>query len=260
MYQRHTNRLLYFKEQNSTTERYIIPYLTRSPDPFPPLTVAEIGCGYGGNLKPFLDRGCKVVGIDINPDSIKTAESFFATHPHRINLQLLCSDIYQIPCGELPSFDLILLKDTIEHIHNQELFFKHILSYLKPDGTIFISFPPWRMPFGGHQQMCVNPFLSKLPYFHILPKFLYRWMLQLFGEDTPKIHSLLEIKETRLSIQKFQKIVKKQNYTITKQTFYLINPNYEVKFGINPRTLPRWLNIPVIRDFFTTAYYVILTR
>ena len=35
------------------------------------MTVAEIGCGEGGNLKPFLDLGCHIVGIDIAENKIE---------------------------------------------------------------------------------------------------------------------------------------------------------------------------------------------
>ena len=255
MHDRHTNRQQYFEEQSTATERYIIPYIKVSST----LTVAEIGCGYGGNLKPFLNRGCKVIGIDISPNSIKIAESFYENASNRNNLLLLNSDIYKITPEELPAFDLIFMRDTLEHIHNHEYFFQHIKLFLKPEGKLFLAFPPWCMPFGGHQQMCESKFLSKLPYFHILPKRLYRLILKLFGENDNKITSLLDIKDTRISIRKFYKIIKKQNFTIEKQTFYLVNPNYEIKFGIKPRILPRFLNIPFVRDFFTTTYYCILT-
>ena len=259
MHHRHTKPELYFNEQSVSTERYIVPYIGSVLDLSLPITVAEVGCSYGGNLKPFLQRGCKITGIDINSNSIKTAELFYENDPNRENLLLIARDIYDITPDELPAYDLIIMRDTLEHIHHQEHFLEHIKSFLKPSGKLFIAFPPWRMPFGGHQQMCDNRFLSHLPYFHLLPKRLYRWILKCFSEDENKIGSLLEIKETRLSIQRFHKIVNKQDFAIEKETLYIINPNYEVKFGMKPRTLPLWMNIPVIRDFFTTACYGVLS-
>ena len=260
MHHRHTNPRLYYNEQRTATERYILPYIGMVPDTSAPFTVAEIGCSYGGNLKPFLDRGCKVVGIDINPNAIQIAESFCQDDPNRQNLLLIARDIYHISPDELPPFDLIVMRDTLEHIHNQELFLHYVQSFLKPKGKLFIAFPPWYMPFGGHQQMCESWFLSKLPYIHTLPKPLYRWILKLFGENRNKIGSLLEIKDTGISIRRFRKIIKKQNYTVEKQTHYLINPNYEIKFGMKPRLLPRFLNIPVVREFITTAYYCVALK
>jgi 2-polyprenyl-3-methyl-5-hydroxy-6-metoxy-1,4-benzoquinol methylase len=78
---------------------------------------------------------------------------------------------------DLPAFDVIFLRDVIEHIHNQERFIGFIKRFLKDDGVIFFAFPPWRMPFGGHQQIIPNRFLSMLPFYHILPKYLYKWIL-----------------------------------------------------------------------------------
>jgi SAM-dependent methyltransferase len=258
MQDRHSNKAQYFTEQSVATERYIFPYINEILPISPDLNVAEIGCGYGGNLKPFLERGCSVVGIDLSPYSIELAETFYENDKNRNNLQLLARDIYKIRPEELPTFDLIFMRDTLEHIHNQEHFLQHVKSFLKPEGKLFLAFPPWTMPFGGHQQMCKSKFLSKLPYFHILPKSIYKGILKLFGEKPPLINSLMEVKETKISLRKFYKIAKKHDFTIEKQTFYLINPNYEIKFGKKPRILPRVLNIPVIREFFITTYYCIL--
>ena len=258
MHRRHTNNNQYFTEQSTATERYILPYIHDVVAVLPEWRVAEVGCGYGGNIKPFLDKGCQVVGIDISAGSIQMAQSLYENDPNQKNLQLIHCDIYKVTPQELPPFDLIFLRDTLEHIPHQEQFFEHIQSFLKPDGVLFLAFPPWRMPFGGHQQMCKNRFLSRLPFFHILPKWLYRFVLKLFGENEDKINSLLDIRETRLSIQRFYRIVKNQGLKIQKETFYLVNPNYQVKFGLKPRTLPRWLNIPVVRDFFTTVYYCVI--
>ena len=261
MHSRHTNRQQYFQEQRQATEKYIIPYIYGSSDKIVPnLLIAEVGCGFGGNLKPFLDRGCKVVGIDISSDAIQAAESFYENDHNRSNLRLIAKDIYQIAPHELPAFDLIFMRDVLEHIHHQEQFLLHIKPFLTTDGKLFVAFPPWFMPFGGHQQMCESKFLSKLPCFHILPKCLYRWILKLFGEDEAKINSLLQIKETKISIRQFLQIIKRKNFAIEKQTLWLINPNYEVKFGMRPRLLPRLLNTPFLREFFTTSCYAIFKQ
>ena len=47
---------------------------------------------------------------------------------------------------------------------------------------------------------------------------------------------------------------------IIKKTFYLINPNYEIKFGLKPMkqfTLIR--SMVFLRDFMTTCYYCIIS-
>lgn len=256
---RHLNREKYFQEQSYTTEKYVISYISKLFPITSDLTVAEVGCGEGGNLKPFLDIGCKVVGIDIAEDKIENARKFFNNHPQKSNLTLIAEDIYKINPDEQFLFDLIIMRDTLEHIHYQDIFLEHLKKFVKPSGKIFLAFPPWRMPFGGHQQMCENSFLSKLPYLHLLPNALYAGLLKLFGESNAKIKGLLEVKETRISIARFKKILTKRNFRLESEIFYLINPNYEIKFKLKTRKLPGILNIPYIKDFFTTTYYCLIS-
>jgi SAM-dependent methyltransferase len=258
MQERHFNREQYFQEQGIVTEKYVIPFISNILEITSKITIAEIGCGEAGNLKPFLNIGCKVVGVDFSRAKIENAIKFYENHPLKDNLSLLNENIYNIASDKLEKFDLIFMRDTLEHIHKQDEFLSHIRPFLKPNGIIFLSFPPWRMPFGGHQQVCENKFLSKLPYFHILPKPLYRLVLKLFGETESKITALLEVKETGISIHRFKKIIATAKFTIEKECLYLINPNYEIKFKLKVRKLPVILNIPFLRDFFTTTCYYII--
>ncbi len=131
-----------------------------------------------------------------------------------------------------------------------------IKRFLNPHGVIFVAFPPWQNPFGGHQQICNNKFLSHLPWFHLLPRSVYKKMLE-WGNVNPR--GLLEIKDTGISLERFLSIVHKEKYRIAEEILYFINPNYETKFNLHPRTLWRFLNIPYIRNFYTTCGYYILT-
>ena len=257
MHARQYDRDQYFNEQAFTTEKYVIPYINEILPVTPDITVAEIGCGEGGNLKPFVDKGCKVVGIDLADWKIKLAEQFFENHPLHANVKFISKDVYDLGKDGSLKFDLIIMRDTLEHIPNQDVFLEHLKLFLKPNGIVFFSFPAWRMPFGGHQQMCHSKVLSVLPYFHILPRSIFRIVLKAFGETDGAIEGLLEVKDTKISIQKYHSILSKRGYMIQKESHYLINPNYEVKFKLKPRLLPFFLNIPYFRDFFVTTLYSI---
>src|SRR5690606_28158848 len=111
-------------------------------------------------------------------------------------------------------FDLIILKDAIEHIPDQEKFIPYLKNFLKKEGQIFFGFPPWYMPFGGHQQVCQNKIASVLPYYHILPKPMYKGVLKMFGESEPVINELLEIKDTQITIERFEHIVKQSDLRV----------------------------------------------
>lgn len=258
MHDRHTNREKYFIEQGLVTEKYVIPFINEIVKVTPETVVAEIGCGEAGNMKPFLDMGCKVIGIDLAPNKIENGKAFYANHPKKDNLTLIAEDIYKVDPNSLEKFDLIVMRDTLEHIPDQDKFLGHVKHFLKPGGKIFFGFPPWRMPFGGHQQMCVNKYLSLVPYFHLLPVTLYKGILKLFKEPQNKVDGLMEVRDTRISIQHFYKIIAKNNYKIDKEVLYMINPNYEMKFKLKPRKLDKILDIPYLRDFYvTTCYYIV---
>ena len=260
MQKRHTNRELYFKEQAFTVDKYVLPFIEEVKHIDGHTSILEIGCGEGGNLAPFLEYGCvQIVGIDMAVGKIENAKKYFDKLPNRDRIEFITNDIYNVSPEDIGKFDIIITRDVLEHIHNQEKFMGFVHKFLKPDGKFFLGFPPWYNPFGGHQQMCKSKLLSVTPYFHILPKFLYKAILKMFGETDAKIGSLLEIKETRITIERFERIIKQEKYHVDKRQFYFINPNYEVKFGLKPRKIWRPISkIPFIRNFvITTNYYVI---
>jgi cyclopropane fatty-acyl-phospholipid synthase-like methyltransferase len=259
MQERHTNKKAYFEEQVFTTREFIIPFI----EAFLPLNssvkVLEIGCGEGGNLVPFLDKDCQVTGIDISESKISHAGEFLRDHKHADKLILLAKDIYDAS-GDLDhAYDLIFMRDVIEHIHDQDRFMGYIKNFLKPEGMFFLAFPPWYNPFGGHQQICRNKILSKLPYFHLFPAGIYKYILKAGGETQQKINDLLEIKDTGISIERFRRIAKKHGYETIKESLFLVNPNYKIKFGLNPRKQAALISgIPFIRNILTTSVYYLI--
>ena len=176
MHERHRNRRQYFDEQALTTRKHVIPYLRQTMEVTPATRVFEIGCGEGGNLVPFLEMGCECVGVDLLQSKVDLGLSYLAEDLPEANVQLIIQDIYASDADRLGRFDLIMLRDVIEHIHDQGKFLAMVHRFLAPGGRIFFGFPPWRMPFGGHQQVCRSK-LSKLPWFHLLPTGAYRKVL-----------------------------------------------------------------------------------
>ena len=107
--------------------------------------------------------------------------------------------------------------------------------------------------------MCRGGILSKMPYFHLLPRPVYGWVLKIFKEDPIVIEKLLEIYDTRINIERFERILKRNDYKKDKRVFYFINPNYDVKFNLKPKVQYKFISsIGYVRNFFiTTNYYII---
>jgi SAM-dependent methyltransferase len=153
-----------------------------------------------------------------------------------------------------------MMRDVLEHIHDQERFIGFVKRFLNPGGILFIAFPPWNNPFGGHQQMCDSRLLSKMPWIHLLPRRLYRRLLLSAGESQARTDGLLEIKDTGINIGRFERAIKKEGFPVMKKSLWLINPNFEIKFGLKPRRLPQFSGrIPFLRNFITTTGYYIIS-
>jgi 2-polyprenyl-3-methyl-5-hydroxy-6-metoxy-1,4-benzoquinol methylase len=258
MQDRHKNNELYFQELAEGTRKYVIPYIESVKKIPENAVVLEVGCGQGGNLCPFLEMGCKVIGIDKNDDKMEYANSFFRGK-NTGDITLLNNNFYEIDPAALPKANLVLIRDVLEHITDKELFFEKLHGFLADGAVIFVAFPPWRMPFGGHQQGCQSKLLSKTPWFHLLPWPVFEFMLKAFGESKDFIRETRgDVYKTRLSISRYKKLLKKAGFKIEKETYYMVNPSYKIKFGLNPTVLPAILKIPFVCDFYTTAHYSVI--
>ena len=160
MQKRHTDRESYFGEQSQTSKNYYIPYIKEVIGHIPD-KVLEVGCGEGGNLLPFAKAGCRVMGVDIDAMRIEQARTFF-TQRHQQG-QFISTDIFQLE-DKATNFPLILLHDVIEHIRDKERFLSGLQKHLSADGAIFVGFPAWQMPFGGHQQIAHSRIVSHFPF------------------------------------------------------------------------------------------------
>jgi len=254
----HSNADLRIQQQVENAAQYVIPFIEKTISISSGMKVLEIGCGEGGVLKPFVDKGCICTGVDLDQIRIDIAQNVYADDIRNNMVSFINQNVYDADFVSTFSnyFDLIVLKDTIEHVPNQEAFIPHLKKLLAPSGKIFFGFPPWQMPFGGHQQVCTKKFLSVLPYYHLLPMPIFKAFLKLFGEDATKIKDLVEVKETGISIERFERIVKQSGFSILNKTHFLINPIYKYKFGLQPRKQLGFISaIPVLRNFLTTCVY-----
>ncbi|MBV3637811.1 class I SAM-dependent methyltransferase [Bacteroides cellulosilyticus] len=256
MQERQKNRKLYFEELSTTSKKFYIPYISKFKKIEEGMNILEIGCGDGGNLLPFAELGCSTTGVDISAGRIKDAILFFAEK--QIKGNFIASDIFKLKSLE-HNFDLIICHDVIEHIEDKATFLFNLPKYTKPGGLIFMSFPAWQMPFGGHQQICKSKTISHVPFIHLLPAFMYKSILKMSGENEDCIKELLSIKKTRTPIELFEKLVHKNFITIADRQLFFINPHYEIKFGLTPRKLSAIIaGIPYLRNFFTTSCFYIL--
>ena len=261
MYDFHKDKKRYFNYQYRTAKEHILPFVDAFLPSDKPRQILEIGCAEAGVLKAFLENGDQCLGIELLESRTALAKEFHKEAVSEGRIKFLNKNIYDIDIAKDigHKFDLIILKDVIEHIPDQEKIIPKLKEFLNKDGKIFFGFPPWCMPFGGHQQICENKLLKKLPYFHLLPMPIYKMILKSFGESEKRIVDLEEIKDTGISIERFRRIVKQSGLTTYKKQDWLFNPIYEYKFNVKPKKQIGLISgIPYLRNFFTTAVYYLV--
>ena len=164
MYEFHTDKERYFDIQYRVTKEHIIPFLEKNAPGKSWGRVLEIGCAEAGVLKAFLEKGAFCTGIELSAARIVSAEKYHEEAIIQGRIEFINRNIFDIdPINDLGGkYDLVILKDVIEHIPGQKEFMSHLKAFLNDDGYIFFAFPPWQMPFGGHQQIVRNKLISKL--------------------------------------------------------------------------------------------------
>ncbi len=259
----HNNKDEYFKQQKDNAAEFIHPFVQGYMNIDSKLKVLEIGCAEGGVLASFLEKRVQGVGIELSQYRLDLANNYLSAQFHKEQFSLINKNIYDIdPQKDLPFlFDLVILKDVIEHIPQQEKVLSEMKKLLAPGGKIFFGFPPWQMPFGGHQQICNSKFLHLVPYIHLLPRFLYKGILKLFKEPQGIVDELMDIKSTGISLERFERICAQNDYKIVNKTLFLFNPIYKYKFKLTPRKQFGIISaIPYFRNYFTTCGYYLIEK
>ncbi len=85
------------------------------------MNVLEVGCGEAGVLMAFLQRGASGVGVDLEEERIEDAKSYLNRFIKNERAQIINANICAKEIHEkfTKSFDLVVLKDVIEHIPDQ---------------------------------------------------------------------------------------------------------------------------------------------
>jgi len=226
------------------------------------LEVLELGCGEGGNLLPFVEAGCRGTGIDLNRTKIEFGRQKMSTYVQTGQMDLRAEDIYSPNIEEefTGRFDLIVLKDVIEHLPDQPRALRQMQKFLKNSGLLFIGWPPWTMPFGGHQQIAEG-WVQKFPWIHLLPRSVYAGLLQATRQSEETRQELLSIYDCGIGIQRMHRMAKDCLMPVHREVHYLINPIYAYKFGLKTRKQFGVVRaLPYVRDFLTTSVYLLLRK
>jgi SAM-dependent methyltransferase len=114
--------------------------------------VLDIACGTGYGL-PFIKQQARwVVGVDVDLEAAKIAQSELGKESGNI----IVADGRQLPFGD-DSFETITSFETLEHLENRDRFLEELARVLMPNGICVISTPNANqtLPINGKPR---NPF------------------------------------------------------------------------------------------------------
>ncbi|MDC1067912.1 methyltransferase domain-containing protein [Candidatus Kapabacteria bacterium] len=98
--------------------------------------ILDVGCGSAWVAEYFLQKGKKVISMDISESNPKKAIEKFPSPNH----SGLIADVFHLPIKD-NSLDCIIASEIIEHVINPKEFINELLRALKPKGKLIITTP-----------------------------------------------------------------------------------------------------------------------
>lgn len=173
--------------------------------------VLDIACGEGYGSYLLAKTAEKVVGIDIDKETIMYASRKYAKH----NLKFKIGSVDNIPINKEEIFDVIVSFETIEHVSEdkQEKFLKEVKRLLKKDGLFIVSTP--NKLFYSDIPNYKNPFHIKEFYIEEFKQFLTKFFkhVKIFGQKVYPISYIWDIeKENDYNVREFRIIETEQGF------------------------------------------------
>ncbi|MCX7876247.1 MAG: class I SAM-dependent methyltransferase [Melioribacteraceae bacterium] len=239
----------HFYEQIEYTNNYLLPYFQKYIKDFTKLKILEIGCAEAGLLNVLYEKGMDVTGLEISQERVNIALD------KNDKLKIIVGDITDTSIiDKLGKYDFIIMREVIEHIFQKDLVFSNLKKLIKPNGLLFISFPPKYSPFAGHQQIAKS-FLKMIPYLHLLPNDLLNTLAKNFNENSDYVQEIKLHYSTGMAINKFENLCIQFSFEPLIKDLFLFRPVYSFRFGLPTIKLP---NIPILREVITFGYETLL--
>jgi ubiquinone/menaquinone biosynthesis C-methylase UbiE len=150
--------------------------------------VLVVGAGTGAEYLSFARRGCKVIGIEPNPDAVQISRLRASqagydpdTFQHGIGEQIQYPD---------QSFDLVWCHTVLEHVQDVQATIREMIRVLKPGGYAYIMTPDYRQFHEPHY---------KLPMPMFFPKWMLKIYLSLIGRPAAFLDTLQFVNSRQLS-------------------------------------------------------------
>jgi SAM-dependent methyltransferase len=221
----------YAAYQMALAARYLIPFLEVSGIVVDGASVLDVGCGDGGGTAAFAERASRAVGVDIGDFPWRDGP----------NLTFIRGDILDRATASFLArdFDLVVLRDVIEHVVRKDDLVCHVKGAMRPGGHALVTFPPYYSPFGAHQQAELKESaLSRVPFVHAHPR-------------------LSHVRRSRMTIDGFEELAARHDMRIVARRLYCLRPSFRLRYGLPVLRFPA-SRLRGLREVCCTgAYYVV---
>lgn len=213
--------------------------------------VLEIGCGHGAMSVRLAQLGAHVVGVDLDQGRINFARRNLHANFPELKEQILfaAEDISALTVDE--PFDIVVSKDTFEHVEDVPALLRHIHSLLSPKGLAYIGFSPlYYSPYGDHGRTGL-----KAPWAHaLLPTKAVLKSASRHNSDSRTVTSLLDIGLNGNTPSDFRKAFDDSGLT-----------PISIEYNCGDKRLLRVLDairlrIPSLEKYSTVSIYAVLQR
>jgi SAM-dependent methyltransferase len=102
----------------------------------------DAGCGEGRHCFGALERGARVVGLDLDLRSLKAASGALRYRAAELGSSgvMLQGDAFHLPFAD-ESFDKVICAEVMEHVHDYPAAARELARVTKPDGIVAVTIP-----------------------------------------------------------------------------------------------------------------------
>ena len=116
--------------------------------------VLELGTGPGTVTRILHDKGCKVTGVEMDPDTLATCAPFC----ERTLLANLEDPLWWKPLAN-EQFDVVICADVLEHLRDPRPLLEKLPAFLKEGGCVLMS-----LPNASHLTIVASLLGGRFPY------------------------------------------------------------------------------------------------
>lgn len=212
--------------------------------------VIDLGCGHGALSLALAQEGAaSVLGIDLDEKRLRfadqVAQDYRESYPGRLHFK--CVDLNQFADGN-GSYDLVVTKDTFEHVEDLPALLASIARLLRPGGLLIAGFSPlYFSPFGDHGRWELG-----IPWLHaVVPERLLA--LRLKRRRGQQVARAADLGLNKLTLRQFRSMIDDR---VWHTESFRVNP----KEGRLIRAFDLLRRLPGCEKYFTVGIYTVLRK